>query len=52
MAKKVVVKKEVTKAELKAFAEELMAQIGPLPSNWDEIVEGAIKKYKEKQKEV
>ena len=38
-------------SELKAFAEELMAQIGPKPSNWEQIVEEAIKKFRKKQKE-
>ncbi len=45
-------RKEITKADLRIFAEELMAQVGPKPSNWEEIVEEAIKKYKKKEKEV
>lgn len=50
--KAIVVTKETTEADLKAFAEVLMAQIGPKPSNWNDIVKEAIKEYKKKQKEV
>lgn len=42
---------KLTDADLKGFAEELMAQIGPKPSNWEQIVEEAIKEFRKKQKE-
>lgn len=37
--------------ELKAFAEVLMANIGPQPENFEQIVEESIEEFKEKDKE-
>ena len=42
---------KATIAELKQFAEEVIAQISPKPENWEQIVEDAIKEFKRKQKE-
>lgn len=44
-------KKVVTKADLRAFAELLMEQIGPPPDNFEQITEEAITKFREQKKE-
>jgi len=51
---KVVVKEtpQVKDEDLEAFADELMAQIGPPPRNFQQIVGEAIKEYRRKKKEV
>lgn len=48
--KKVMVEPSKVALNLKEFAEVLMAQIGPAPSNWEQIVGEAINQYMKKQK--